>query len=94
MTRVNKKNIGQELREKAWKRFDADKFLTPSEKILIEKRLLISLLLDRGLSYRKIGEMLDVTRVTISFVKRHLKRVPRVSGEASSMMPRRRKKEH
>lgn len=78
MTHVNKKNIPQEMREKAWKRFSAGKFLTPSEFILVEKRLLISLLLEQGFSYRKICEILDVTRVTISFVKHQLKRTPRV----------------
>ena len=93
MTRVNKKHIAQELREAAWRPFwktigksgsetvflaNMERFLTPSEIILIEKRLLISLLLERGFSYRKIGEALDVTRVTISFVKHNLKRTPRV----------------
>ncbi len=93
MTNVNKKLVSQELREAAWTRFwevagksrsgkgaiaNLDKLLTPSEITLIEKRLLISLLLERGLSYREICKTLDVTRVTISFVKHNLKRTPRV----------------
>jgi uncharacterized protein YerC len=57
---------------------DMERFFTPSEIVLIEKRLLISLLLRQGLSYRKISEILDVTRVTISFVKHGLKKAPRV----------------
>lgn len=88
MTHVSKKNVNQELREKAWRRFNADRFLTPTEKILVEKRLLISLLLEQGLSYRKIGEMLDVTRVTISFVKHQLKRTPRVRIKSSMTSPK------
>lgn len=79
MTYVNKKQIPKELQERAWKRFDAEKFLTPSERILIWKRLAIAVLLEEGLIYRRIGEMLNVTRVTISFVKHKLKRAPRIS---------------
>lgn len=93
MTNVNKKYVPRELREKAWGLFreiigksrsgkdilaNLDKLLTPSEITLIEKRLLISILLERGLSYREISKALDVTRVTISFVKHNLKRTPRV----------------
>ncbi len=93
MTNVNKKLVPQELHEAAWARFweiagklrsgknalaNLDKLLTPSEITLIEKRLLISILLERGLSYREICKMLNVTRVTISFVKHNLKRTPRV----------------
>ena len=85
MTRVNKKNISQELREKAWKRFDPEKFLTSSEKVAVEKRMLIVLLLEQGFSYTKIGETLDVTRTTISFVKHGLKRTPRAHFDRGSI---------
>ncbi|NCO15340.1 hypothetical protein COW77_02350 [Candidatus Wolfebacteria bacterium CG18_big_fil_WC_8_21_14_2_50_39_7] len=36
------------------------KFFTPDEKIMIEKRLGILYLLEKGLSYRQIGEEIEV----------------------------------
>lgn len=86
-TRKNKK-IDQKLSKEAWGRFDPNRFLTPSEKTLIEKRLLIAVLLEKGVTYRKIGEILDVTRVTISFVKHNLKRTPRRHFEKGFGKPR------
>ena len=89
MPRVNKKYIPQELRDIAWRNFGAaikdakseselvlnlHKFLTESEIIMLEKRLLIPILLERKMSYRRIGEAIDVTRTTISFVKKNLRR--------------------
>jgi len=99
MVRVNKKYIEQELRDEAWRRFDdalrgsksekelvanLHRFLTESEIVQLEKRLLIPVLLERKKSYRAIGEAIDVTRTTISFVKNSLKRKPRVHRKYSS----------
>lgn len=108
MVRVNKKYIEQELRDAAWERFleiikkskSADstvanlrKFLTNSEMILLEKRLLIPILLERKMSYRKIGEIIDVSRVTISFVKHNLIRKPRTRRKYSSIGSHRKREE-
>jgi Trp operon repressor len=88
MAWTRKKKIDRELLKEAWLRFDPDRFLTPSEKTLVEKRLLIAALLDKGVTYRAIGEMLDVTRVTISFVKHNLKRTPRTHLASGFSKPR------
>ncbi|MGC9611070.1 MAG: Trp family transcriptional regulator [Minisyncoccia bacterium] len=84
MTRVNKKYFNKELKNAAWDRFSKviknpnsgealalsmKKFLTPTEILMLEKRLLIPVLLEQGLSYRSIEEMIDVSPNTISFVK-------------------------
>ncbi len=98
MTRVNKKYIKQELQNAAWKYFgdvikksksekelvqNLHKFLTESEIVMLEKRLIIPILLGRKMSYRAIGEMIDITRTTISFVKKGLKRKPRIKRKYS-----------
>jgi uncharacterized protein YerC len=54
--------------------------LTPTEIIALEKRLAISVLLARGMSYRAIGKILDVTPVTISAVKRGIGTPPQHSA--------------
>lgn len=107
MVRVNKKQIAEDLRGAAWRRFweilnksksekelskNLRKFLTDSEILLLEKRLVISVLLDKKLSYRNIGEIADVTRTTISFVKQNLKRKPRVSRNYNSLGKTKKKK--
>lgn len=50
------------------------KYLTESEKIMLEKRLGISHLLKNRQSYSKISKEIDVTRKTISFIKRGFKK--------------------
>lgn len=96
---VNKKNLDKELRQKAWAGFlrkikavgssqeivdSLGSFLTSDEIIALEKRLIIPLLINKNLSYRKIGEMIDVSPVTISFVKNKLKRKPVVHRKHST----------
>ena len=92
MVRVNKNRIKGELRKAAWKRFSRlvgnarsdDALLaalravmTPAEIIALEKRLAIATLLERGMSYQKIGRFIDVTSVTISAVKRGIGTPPK-----------------
>lgn len=87
MVNVSKKYINKELQMSAWGVFlhktkeansseevltNLKKFLTSSEITMLEKRLLIPLLIERGLSYRDIGRALDVSSTTISFVKHNL----------------------
>ena len=108
MTRVNKKQIDQKLTDAALEKLfqkvrnsksgldlmtNLKSFLTQSEICLLEKRLLISLLLDQKLSYRAIGQTIDVTRTTISFVKHNLTRRPAVYRKhISNIVPKPRKK--
>lgn len=51
-----------------------NKYLTPNEKIILEKRLSILFLLGNSLSYRKIKDEVDITSKTISFVKKGFKK--------------------
>lgn len=73
---------------------DLAKFLTSAEITLLEKRLAIPLLLAENLSYRRIGEILDVSSVTISFVKHNLTRKPRVHRKYSSLGKRKDDDDH
>ncbi len=79
---VKRSGSGKALRE------NLERVLTPSEITQLEKRLLILVLLDKGFTYRQIGEAIDVTRVTISFVKHNLKRSPRTGLERGFSKPR------
>lgn len=107
MPSTNKKYFDIRLKEKAWNKFlgaikksksskeliaSIKKFLTDSEIILLEKRLAISVLLEDKKSYRDIGQSLDVTRTTISFVKHNLTRKPRKYRKYSSGPDKKRKK--
>lgn len=99
MVRVNKKYLNKELQSEAWSRFlkeikksessgdvvlNLKKFFTPSEIIMLEKRLSIPILVEKQLSYKKIGAVLDVSPATISFVKHQLTKKPVVHRKMSS----------
>ncbi len=88
MSTTCKKYFDKKFKENIWTRFlreikniknyeefDAfwDKYFTPQEKIVLEKRLGIFYFLEKGLSYREIGRELAITLKTISFVKRGFK---------------------
>jgi len=45
-----------------------DEFLTPTEKIMLAKRLAINVLLAKGFEYREISEILRVSSTTITSV--------------------------
>lgn len=85
MTNVNKKYLEENLKNSVWRNFMKElksvktenvlekiinQVFTPTERTMIEKRLAIIFLVRKKLSYRKIGELIDVTPNTISFVKR------------------------
>lgn len=85
MSTTCKKYFAKKFKENIWMRFlreikniqnheelDAflDKYFTPQEKIVLEKRLGIFYFLEKGLSYREISRELAITLKTISFVKR------------------------
>lgn len=84
MTNVNKKYLEDNLTNSVWKNFVRKtagiktkedfkkvfgKILTPGEQILLEKRLAILFLVERGLSHREIGRILDVSPTTVGFIK-------------------------
>jgi uncharacterized protein YerC len=94
MANVNKKYLEKDLKDAARKEFFKEikkvkshrdlkavmeKFFSPTEQIIIEKRLMILYLLNQGLSYRKIGNILDVPCSTISFVKNGFTRKKRIN---------------
>lgn len=100
MVRVSKKYLEEELKRKSWRRFlievqksksedeltgNIKKFLTSAEITMLEKRLAIPVLLERGLSYRAISKAIDVSPNTISFVKHNLTKKPVVHRKYSSM---------
>lgn len=87
MVNVSKKYINKELQAKAWSIFLQEiggagspevllsrlrKFFTPSEIIMLEKRLSISVLVQQKVSYKSICRILDVSHTTVSFVKHNL----------------------
>lgn len=87
MVNVNKKEIKDDLLGEAWdklwresKKSDKDfknkirSLLSQSELFLFERRLLILMLLDKGLSYKEIGRVIDAPNSTISFIKKGFKR--------------------
>ncbi len=63
-----KKEIKSINTEKDWQRI-MNRLFTLAERIMLEKRLAALFLLEQGLSYRKIGEIIDVTPKTVGFVK-------------------------
>lgn len=80
MVNVNKKYLEENIKKSIWKLFLdeikkveseknleklLDKFLTPAEKFVMEKRLDINYLLSQGLSYRKIGQIFDASQNAI-----------------------------
>ncbi|MEK7520667.1 MAG: Trp family transcriptional regulator [Patescibacteria group bacterium] len=105
MSTTCKKYFDKKFREDIWNRFlreiknvknreelDAflDKYLTPQEKIMLEKRLGIFDLSERGSSYREISGELAVTSRTISFVKKGFKepakRIPKKNFRAAGLL--------
>ena len=85
MVRVNKTNRVQKFRVKAWENFfenvhktssakiflaNLQSILTPSEILMLEKRLIISLLIKKGVGCREIGRLIDVSPNTVISVKR------------------------
>ncbi len=51
-----------------------DSLFTQTERLMLAKRLAIAVLLERGLSYKKISSMLKVSSVTIGSVRNSIMR--------------------
>ena len=66
------------------------KFFTASEIIMLEKRLSIPILMEQKLSYKTIGAILDVSPVTISFVKHNLTKKPAVHRKMTTRQEKKR----
>jgi len=94
MSNINRKRLEENFKNSVWKDFLGkirkiksqrdlqkiiDKIFTPTERIIIEKRLAIFYLLNQGLSYRKIGNILDAPCSTVSFVKNNFTRKKRIN---------------
>ena len=105
MVRVNKKYLNKQLQEEAWNYFLSEikkckspdmlavslkKFFTASEIIMLEKRLSIPILMEQKLSYKTIGAILDVSPVTISFVKHNLTKKPAVHRKMTTRQEKKR----
>lgn len=98
MTRVNKTTRVEKFREEAWKKLLGDTHatssldtfikklgtvLTPSEILMLEKRLIILSLLKKGIGCREIGRLIDVSTHTVTYVKnnfakKHRAKIPYV----------------
>ncbi len=89
MSRTGRKKFNKDLKEKIWKIFwtevgkskktgPADflsKFLTEEEKIILEKRLAAIYFLKQGESLRETSKKAGVTKKTVVFIKRGLKKL-------------------
>ncbi len=60
-----------------------NKYLSPDEKILLEKRLGIFNLLDSGFGCRRISREIDVTPKTVCFVRKGFKNPKKKTAEKS-----------
>lgn len=99
MTKTTKTNRVQKFQKEAWKKFfsetkqtsSVDDFrkqigmpFTPLEIIMFEKRLIIFLLLEKGVGSREISRLIDVSPTTVNFVKHHFIKKPVVHRQYSS----------
>lgn len=72
MYQVFEKAIADLKKTEEIKDFIAD-ILTPTERIMLSKRLAIAVLLAKGYDYRQIGDILKVSSTTVgSVIKQHL----------------------
>lgn len=85
MVNVNKKYLGEDQKEGAWRKFESKikgsgnikralgKYLSPDEFAVFEKRLAIISMLEQGKTYLDIRYKLDASPSTVSFVKQGFK---------------------
>ena len=107
MGKTSKKYLDKNLKKEIWLKLKKrignnsienylglEKILTSEEILIIEKRTGIICLLEKGVAYREISRQLDVSRPTISFVKKGLKRpagIKKTYSRQSLNTPTRRK---
>ena len=89
MPRTSRKKFSENLEKEIWKIFWAEvekskktgpasflsKFLTEEEKTTLEKRLAAIYFLKQGESLREISRKTNVTKKTVIFIKRGLKKL-------------------
>lgn len=88
MAQISRYPISKEVYQRCWEVFvktlidihnsqDAQQIiedlLTPTERIMLVKRLAIALLLEKGYEYREIGRILKVSFPTVALVSKSLK---------------------
>lgn len=61
---------------------------TAKEKIMFKKRLAIKLLIKSGKRNKEISKTLDVSRVTVDFIKRGFKKPPQKKPKTKHKIPR------
>lgn len=89
MARTSKKQFDHEFKREIWESFRREiararvganvenflhKFLTENERVMLEKRLAVLHFLKRGVSLRETSRRADVSRKTVIFIKRGLKK--------------------
>jgi Trp operon repressor len=103
MTRITKRGISENLNKNVLGVFLKDikrcettndlelvlsKIFTFEERIMAKKRLGIIFLYGKGMRKKEISELLDVTRMTIDFVIRGLKKLPQKPVKKSKKISR------
>lgn len=67
-----------------------DSLFTRTERLMLAKRLAVAVLLEKGLSYKKISGLLKVSSVTIGFVRNRIMKnsssYARLLGKISSKL--------
>ena len=67
-------NIVSEINDRAFLRKFIDDLLTPTEKMMLSKRLMAAVLLQRGYSHGAVCSALKMSRATVSVIQRELLR--------------------
>ena len=66
-----------------------DDILTPTERVMIAKRVMAAILSDRGYTLREIGEILKMSTTTINAVRREIKKRGEGYRMIFTIMPKR-----
>ena len=99
MVNVSRKYLREDIKAEVWRRLKEEisknkdlekifkKFFTPSEIIMIEKRLAILVMLDSKSGYLEIRRLLDVSPGTVSFIKQGFKIKKRPIKKSKWLIP-------
>lgn len=106
MAQISKRPLGAEVRREMFQAFFRalakisdeaamakilDDIFTPTEKVMIAKRVMAAILLDRGYPYHKIGEFLKMSPTTINTVQREIRKKGEGYRLIFSLFPKRSK---
>jgi uncharacterized protein YerC len=104
MTRITKRGIDKILNDNLLKillkeikkcettdKFSAllDDLFTQEEQIMVKKRLAVKAFVKKGMGTNEISRLLDVSRATISFINKGLKRAPKKEIKAGKKISQR-----